>query len=227
MKNDGPSGRIDQDQQPHVVAKSLSDLLALERHVRLLFDMQRRDRDFANVERASQLVSRLAASSDQHIKRLKQCLVELGGHEAPDINGYFTDIVGFFAGAIDKSRNTKVSKGLCDGYASISLCAAEYAALIATANALGESSVASCAEELLADYAGLTMEIARNLPEIIVQEIGLELDAGESTASASAAQIERAWQSQNRQQERTIASLRGTIGSINSALADATLDDRQ
>src|SRR5580698_8328732 len=98
--------------KPHPLAKYVSDMLVLERHVRIAFDMQRRDRDFANVHGASQLVSRLTGASDDHIQRLKQCLEGLGGHEAPDVKYSFSDIVGFLAGALDKTRRTKVSKGL-------------------------------------------------------------------------------------------------------------------
>lgn len=191
----------------HALAKYVSDMLVLERHVRISFDMQRWDCDFAKLDRASQLVGRLTCASDDHIQVLKQCLHDLGGREAPDVKNSFTDIVGFLAGAIDKARNTKVSKGLSDDYASIALCAAGYATLITTANALGESCVASSAEELLEDCGGLMAEVARTLPEIVVQEMALfGLSTLASTALMSEQQVERAWQTQNRQKERSTAA---------------------
>jgi hypothetical protein len=190
--------------KPHALAKYVSDMLVLERHVRISFDMQRWDCDFTKLDRAAQLVGRLTCASDDHIQVLKQCLHDLGGREAPDVRNSFTDIVGFLAGAIDKTRNTKVSKGLSDDYASIALCSAGYAALITTANAMGEKCVASSAEELLADCSGLMTDVARALPEIVVQELALfGLSPLASTALVSEQQVERAWQMQNRQPERS------------------------
>ncbi len=152
------------DKGPHELAKHVAEILLLERHVRIPFDMQRRDADFANVHSALQLVCRLSATSGDHILYLKQCLDDLGGEEATGIDSTYTDIVAFFAGSVDKSRKSKVSNGLRDDYASIALCAAGYAALITTANAMGESFVALGAEGLLEDYAELIVDIARVLP---------------------------------------------------------------
>ena len=105
---------MDHGKPSHPLTKYVSDMLVLERHVRILFDMQRWDCDFAKLDRASQLVSRLTCAADDHIQVLTQCLGDLGGREAPNVKNSFTDIVGFFAGAIDKARKTKVSKGLSD-----------------------------------------------------------------------------------------------------------------
>lgn len=215
---------MDHGKPSHPLTKYVSDMLVLERHVRILFDMQRWDCDFAKLDRASQLVSRLTCAADDHIQVLTQCLGDLGGREAPNVKNSFTDIVGFFAGAIDKARKTKVSKGLSDDYASLALCAAGYAALIPTANAMGERSVASSAEKLLEDCTGLMTEVARTLPEIVVEELALfGLSTLASTTLLSAQQVERAWQTENRQQERSTQATTeiGSAGTRTSPVASS------
>ena len=127
------------------------------------------------------------------------------GARSPDVKNSFTDIVGFFAGAIDKARNDqgfkRPERRLRLHRASAPL---GYAALITTANAMGESCVASSAEELLEDCGGLMADVARALPEIVVQELALfGLSTLAPTALVSAQQAERAWQRQDRQQERS------------------------
>jgi hypothetical protein len=212
---------MEQGKPSHVLAKYVSDLLVLELHVRMAFDMQRWDRDFTKLDRASQLVSRLTRASDNRIHVLERCLAGLGGREGPDVKTSFTDIVGFLAGAIDKTRKTKVSKGLSDDYASLALCAAGYAALITTANAMGQSSIASSAEQLLEGCSGLMTDVARALPQIVVQELALfGLSALPSAAHVSTQQIERAWQT-HRQQERSSHATTeiGSAGTRTSSVA--------
>jgi ferritin-like metal-binding protein YciE len=215
---------MEQNNEQHALATYVSDMLALERHVRIPFDTQKNDGDFAKVAGAAALVSRLSAASDDHVKQLKECLDELGGHEASAIKSAVSQIEGFVAGAIDKTRKTKVSKSLRDDYTALALCAAGYTALIATANAMGARSVASTAEALLKDYAGFIMEIGRALPKAVVEElseIGLDVDA--STASSSVVQVERAWETQSHQQFPSPTPARVSIGFTDSAFADTTL----
>jgi ferritin-like metal-binding protein YciE len=215
---------MQQENEQHALATYVSDMLALERHIRIPLDTQQNDGDFAKMTGASQLVGRLTAVSDDHIKQLTECLDELGGHEVSGIKSTVSGIAGFVAGAIDKARKTKVSKGLRDDYTALALCAASYTELLTTANAMGENAVASTAEKLLNDYAGLIMEVGHALPAVVVQELaemGLDVDA--STAPASTQQVERAWRTQSPQQEASSTPSRVTIGSTDSAFADTTL----
>jgi ferritin-like metal-binding protein YciE len=215
---------MENDKERHSLATYVSDMLALERHVRIPFDAQNADDDFSRIGNASQIVIRLATTSDDHIEQLQGCLATLGGHEAAGIKNAISQLEGFVAGAIDKTRKTKVTKALRDDYTALALCSAGYTALLATANAMGETNVAAVASELLEDYAGLMVDIGRALPEIVVRElaaIGLDLDV--TTAEASVQQVEQAWRARNQVRERLQTNSRGSIGPTDGAFSETTL----
>jgi len=100
----------------HSLATYVSDMLALERHIRVPFETQANDGEFAGYPEAKRIVDRLVATADAHITFLDDALTQLGGHEASPIKSAVVGVEGFFAGAIDKMRKTKVSKALRDDY---------------------------------------------------------------------------------------------------------------
>jgi len=178
----------------HSLQTYVSDTLALERHVRIPFDTQAGDEDFERYGNAAPLVQRMVATSRTHIDALADCLTRLGGHEASPAKDTVSQIEGFFAGAIDKMRKTKVSKALRDDYTALALCTAAYTMLQTTATAMDDLTVADLAQKHLEDYAALVMEIGTVLPEIVIDElkdIGLSVDGTMAGAAQRAAQ--RAW----------------------------------
>jgi ferritin-like metal-binding protein YciE len=217
---------MEQDKEQHSLATYVSDMLALERHIRIPFETQKADEDFTQFGNASDLVIRLTTASDDHIKQLEGCLASLGGHEASGIKSAISQLEGFVAGAIDKTRKTKVSKALRDDYTALALCSAGYTALVATANAMADSGVSAIASELLEDYAGLIMDIGHSLPEIVVKELAsIGLDVDQSTTAASTQQIERAWRTKSQSNGFGQNNSRGTIGATDGAFAETTLAD--
>ncbi len=189
-------------------------MLALERHVRVPFETQAGDRDFDAFDRAGALVRELAETSNAHIDRLDRCLENLGGHEASPVKSAVAQVEGAVAGAIDKMRKTKVSKALRDDYTALALCCAGYSALLATANAFDDATVASAAEELLEDYARLVMRIGETLPAVVVEELralGLRVDA--TSAHESRRLVSGAWRGSAREVRQDAGTgSRGTIG---------------
>ncbi len=197
----------------HSLATYVSDMLALERHIRIPFDTQRNDHDFKEFNDSYQLVTRLSALSDTHIDGLKAMLDALGGQEASPIKSAVSEIEGAVAGAIDKVRKTKVSKALRDDYTALSLCSVSYSALLSTANALGNSEVAALAQRFLQDYAQSVMDIGEAMPSIVVQELrAIDLDVDSSTVEASRQQVTAAWLASRQGRDETTTS-RGTVGS--------------
>ncbi len=181
----------------HSLATYVSDMLAVERHIRTPFETQHNDGDFTEYVEAGTLVGRLCDTAQRHIDDLKQCLEDLGGHEASPIKSAVLQVEGFFAGAIDKVRKTKVSKGLRDDYTALALCTAGYTMLAATANAMGEAQVATLAQRHLRDYAQCVMEIGNALPAVVVKELadsGLAVDS--STIEQSRRYTQEAWRPQ-------------------------------
>ena len=144
---------MQQDKERHALATYVSDLLTLERHMRIPLDTQQKDGSFTDALDASQLLSRLAATSDQHIEQLKEYLEDLGGRDAAGIN------------------NGVVSNGLRDDYTALALCAAGYTALIASANAMGETGIAATRQRCRKITASSLVEIGRAPPAAVVQKL--------------------------------------------------------
>jgi ferritin-like metal-binding protein YciE len=182
------------DNEGHGLATYVSDMLALERHVRVPFETQNHDADFGRYSEAAALESRLSATADSHIAELKNVLESLGGHEASGIKSAVAQIEGVVAGAIDKARKTKVSKALRDDYTALALCCAGYSALLATANGMADGAVAGTASRMLQDYASMVMAIGNALPAVVVEELAATgLDVDPSTAQTSRQQIQQSW----------------------------------
>ena len=178
----------------HSIATYLSDMLALERHIRIPFEAQLKDDDFSDFGSAKQIVSRLTSLSERHIANLDGALKAAGGHEASPLKSAVSQFEGLVAGVIDKVRKTKVSKALRDDYTALALCTASYTMLHATASAMGKNTVATLAIGHLEDYTKCVMDIAEALPAVVIKElqsIGMNVDAGAIGQSVEATQ--RAW----------------------------------
>lgn len=198
--------------EQHSIATYVSDMLALERHIRIPFDTQKNDSDFNEYADSAQLVTRLAEMSDTHIEQLKAALSDLGGQEISPIKSAVAEVEGVVAGAIDKIRKTKVSKALRDDYTALALCCAGYSALLATANGMGDSRIADLAERMLSDYSQLVMEIGETLPLVVVTELrAIGLDVQTATAQTSRERIQKAWSSGARKVHPSEATSRGSV----------------
>lgn len=203
-------GDIMADNQ-HSINTYVSDMLALERHIIVPFTTQLKDEDFQTYSEVRELLSKLTDVTERHIESLDALLERLGGHEASPVKSTVSAIEGFVAGAIDKLRKTKVSKGLRDDYTALSLCAAGYTMLNATANAMLSPEVADLAKAFLTDYARIVMEISEALPGIVVaelQDIGLTVETGTIEKSVEATQA--AW----RPRGGTVTAASATTGTI-------------
>ncbi|MDQ2663545.1 MAG: hypothetical protein M3Y18_05860 [Candidatus Eremiobacteraeota bacterium] len=197
----------------HSLATYVSDMLAVERHIRAPFDTQAKDEDFKKYARARELVSRLSSLSDQHVQSLKTCLDGLGGHEASPIKSAVLNFEGLVASAIDKVRKTKVSKALRDDYTALSLCCISYELLLATANGMNDTQVAALAERHLTEYSSIIMDISDCVPDVVLGELrdtGVSVD--ESAGAASARAVESAWR--RAAQKRLGGSHGGANGSV-------------
>lgn len=188
----------------HSISTYVSDMLALERHVHVPFDKQANDEDFTQFGDAAQIAGRLTSLAQRHIESLDACLERLGGHEASPMKSAVATVEGFFAGAIDAVRKTKVSKALRDDYTALALCTAGYTMLQTTALAMQNKDVAALAQEHLRDYAQAIMTIGRSLPDVVLQELrDIDLDVSPAMAEPARKAAEEAWQSGARQTATT------------------------
>ena len=180
--------------EQHSLQTYVSDMLALERHVRVPFEAQTKDDDFTKYGDAGALVARALTLAQTHIDDLQQSLDGLGGHAGSPVKSAVAELEGFFAGAIDKMRKTKVSKALRDDYTALALCSAGYTMLQSTALALGDSSVASLAQRHLQDYAGLVIDIGQELPAVVLIELrDIGVNASESAIEPARQAAQNAW----------------------------------
>ncbi len=179
----------------HSLQTYISDMLALEEHVRVPFETQLNDQDLPDYPGADALLRRLSDLSNAHIQSLRSALAAAGGHEAHAVKGTVSSIEGWFASAIDKMRKTKIAKALRDDYTALSLCTVSYGMLLSTANAYGAPEIAQLAERHMRDYAETIMDIGRAMPEVVVrdlQQTGLPITS--TDVAASRAQIASVWQ---------------------------------
>ncbi len=209
--------------EQHSLATYVSDMLAVERHIRIPFETQRSDKDVQEYVDAADVVNRLVALSDMHIDALKAELERLGGHEASPIKSAVTQVEGVVAGAIDKVRKTKVSKSLRDDYTALALCTVSYSELLTTANGMHDPDVAAVAQRHLSDYANAIMEIGACIPGIVIRELqatGIDVDS--ATVDRSRQTISESWHQTSRPFHESGTTTTGVIQSRSETERDVS-----
>jgi ferritin-like metal-binding protein YciE len=191
-------------------------MLALEEHVCIPFRTQRDDADVRSVPQAAALVQRITSLAETHVQSLQSALDALGGHPPHAAKSAVTNIEGWFAGAIDKMRKTKVAKNLRDDYTVLALCSASYTMLLTTAHAFGNEQVAQLAQRHLHDYTQAIVDIGDALPLVVVRDLNESgMPAEEAIGPRTQAEARAAWRSGE------TAATATTTGTIES---DATLN---
>jgi ferritin-like metal-binding protein YciE len=155
----------------HAIQTYLSDALALERHITRPLARQTEMEDSAHFAEALSLMVAIKATTDAHIRRLERQLEAAGGHAGSPIKSAWSELLGAGAAAIDSARKTKVSKNLRDDYTALSLANISYTMLHATALGLGDTACADLAQQHLADYAALVVNIGKAMPAVVLEEL--------------------------------------------------------
>ena len=180
----------------HSLQTYVSDMLAVEEHVRQPFETQLKDDDFRAYQDTADVITRLSALTDQHIENLRSTLDQIGGHGLAPAKNAVTSVEGAVAGLIDKVRKTKVSKAMRDDYAALAFAVVSYSELLAASNGLGETQVSAIAARHLEDYAGMLMELGECIPGVVVRELSQnDIQVDTSTSELTRSQIQNAWRS--------------------------------
>jgi ferritin-like metal-binding protein YciE len=169
----------------HTITTYLSDMVALEQHVRAPLEKQVNDDETANFADAASLTTRIRTLTDAHVRALQTQLDALGGHPAAGVKSTWSQLLGGAAAAISGSRKMKVSKALRDDYTALALASISYTMLHATALGLGDQTTAALAKQHLDDYAPIVVEIGKAMPGIVLEE----LRADGENVQLSAAQL--------------------------------------
>ena len=167
----------------------VSDILALEKHIRKPLAHQADDTDIQASEPASRIVRETLGVVDTHEAALEERLNAVGGHAGSPVKSGVAEALGNAATAIGNVRKTEVSKYLRDDYAALCLASAGYTMLQTTARGLHDSATAELAEKHLADYATLIMKINATLPSVVLAELA---DEGASVDSSIVDDAKRA-----------------------------------
>jgi hypothetical protein len=154
---------------------SVSDMLALERHIKQPAARQLQFDGASISVDAARAIARLDMMTDVHIRALEDQLHQLGGSANSPVKSAAATVLGVGAAAIEGVRKMKISKSLRDDYAALSLAAISYTMLHATALGFGDGSTAGLAKRHRDDIAALIVEICRIMPGAVLQEL---LDAG-------------------------------------------------
>ena len=166
--------------EKHSLQAYVSDMLALERHVREPIVRQSELEATAGYPKAMEVIARMEMLTEVHIEALKSQLSQLGGESTSPIKSAISSLLGAGAGVVDSVRGTKVSKNLRDDYAALSMTAIHYTMLHTVALGFGDRSTANLAKRHLSDTAALIVEISKVLPGVVLQELaneGVEISA--------------------------------------------------
>lgn len=160
--------------EKHSLQAYVSDMLALERHVREPIVRQSQLDVTAGFPKAMEVIARMEMLTDVHIEALKSQLSQLGGENTSPVKSAISSLLGAGAAAVDNLRSSKVSKNLRDDYAALSLTAINYTMLHTVALGFGDRSTADLATRHLSDTAALIVEISKILPGVVLQELAAE-----------------------------------------------------
>ena len=159
------------DDARHSVATYVSDMLALEQHMRAPLDRQVKDEDTAKFTNAATISTKLRSLVDSHEAALTAQLKALGGDGAQGVKSAWSGLLGAGAAAVSGSRKTKISKALRDDYTALGLATISYTMLHTTALGLGDEVTAALAKRHLDDYTPIVVEISKAIPAIVLEEL--------------------------------------------------------
>ncbi len=172
----------------HAIATYLSDVLALEKHIRQPLAQQTKIDEVGNYADGERIINAIRSLTEAHVTAIDARLNAVGGHGASPVKSAWTQLLGAGAAAVDSVRKTKVSKSLRDDYTALALASISYTMLHATALGLGDQQTADLAKQHLDDYAPIVVEIGKTIPAVVLQELR---DDGENVTVSAAEIAER------------------------------------
>jgi ferritin-like metal-binding protein YciE len=151
----------------------ITDMLSLEDHIMQALKAQVGEhKDEPEFGTEIQRVLRLVEHHASDLKGLAERRKAGGITEAIKRAG--SAAVGLAAGLIDLVRTEGLPKNLRDDYTAFSLAAIGYTMLYTTATALGDTEVASLAQQHLNDYAGAITRLNGIVPGAVLRELARE-----------------------------------------------------
>jgi ferritin-like metal-binding protein YciE len=176
------------------IADYLGDMKAVESHIEEALDRQLDlFPDQPEAQKAVQGFHDMVKAQRDHLASLLEAEPE--GGVTNTVKDAGSSLLGKAAGMIDKIRTESQSKALRDDYTAFNLAAVSYAMLYTTANALGDTKVASMSEKHLTSYAEAIQKINSLIPQVVLHELKKDDHQIENSNAAEQARkvIDRAW----------------------------------
>ncbi len=149
----------------------VSDMITVEHHILQPVKKQLEEDEVAGLPAAKTVLTKIKDLLELHISDLDEHLASLGGHPASGLKAGVGDTLGALAAAVQDFRKTKLSKGLRDDYAALSLAAVAYEMLYTTPLSLGSQETAELAIRHLKDITSSIMDLTRLVVDVVVAEL--------------------------------------------------------
>jgi hypothetical protein len=160
-------------------------MLAVERELHGVFRRQKEDPRVKRYPNSAALLRRIEDTVDDHLRGLGQCLERLGGDESA-LKKAIGAVLGIAGGLYDRVRtDDKVSRMLRDDYTALNFATICYEMLHTTALALRDQQTADLALAHLKRYTPLIVEVADEMPRLLIHEL---TDEGKVPADIRAAE---------------------------------------
>lgn len=172
--------------------KGLSEMVASEQHLCSAVEIQEEDSVLEDFPDVLYLLSRIRASSEEHLEELHR-LVEYYGGTSSALNGAVTVMTGTALAVANKLRPHLASRILRDDYVALSTNAVGYESLHATGLALGCKRTSDIALRHLRNDAGLILEISQAILPVVVHELGEEHEVKPGAAGYACMNVKQAW----------------------------------
>lgn len=178
------------------IRKHLSDMYAVEQHIRDAIERQRSDERLKNNVEANQVVIEIERVLNKHLEALD----ELADHYDTQVQSAAKEALGkalgIAAGLYDRVRGKHpLSRDVRDNYTALSLAAMAYTSFHTFGLAAGEDRIADLASNHLQDITPLLVEISKVVPDIVAEETAEQSDfpADASVAKQATANTQAAW----------------------------------
>jgi hypothetical protein len=181
------------------ISKHISDMYAVEQHIRDAVTRQRDDERLKNNIEANQVVIEIERVLNDHLEALDDLAdsydsqVHQPESRAKEALG---KALGVAAGLYDRMRGKHpISRDLRDNYVALSLAAMAATQFHTYGLSIGEDRIADLGSDHLHDLTPLLVEISKVLPDVTAQETVEESDfpADASVAAQATANTQAAW----------------------------------
>jgi hypothetical protein len=178
------------------ISKHISDMYAVEQHIRDAVARQRDDERLKNNIEANQVVIEIERVLNDHLEALDDLAESYDAQVQSRAKEALGKALGVAAGLYDRMRGKHpLSRDLRDNYVALSLAAMAATQFHTYGLSIGEDRIADLGSDHLHDLTPLLVEISKVLPDVTAQETAEESDfpADASIAAQATANTQAAW----------------------------------